>query len=462
LVWVGPAAVRADENAELRQQVEAQNALIRQQAEALERMSDRVRMLEDGQRALTRSTAGHGPAPEGELSDTHPPGTGWSIADQPWGRFDFKFYTYVRYLNQLALDPEYSDAFGNTFDLDRRQDIQLQKGKLDTFGWIMDPRLQYLLYVWTANSSQGQGAQVVVAGSLQFAFDESFKLGGGITALPGTRSTLGNFPQWLGVDNRLIADEFFRPSYTSGIWARGTLFEEFTYHVMLGNNLSTLGVDAGQLDDGLNTVSAAVSWEPLGPYGLGFGDYERHPSLVSRLGFHFTRSDEDSQGQPDSDTFDNTQLRLSDGSVIFSPNLFGPGLQVREATYQMAAIDAGLKYQGYSLEGEVYARRLDDFSVRGGSLPFDHIDDYGVQLWASAMVVPDKLQLYAGGAMIFGEYGDPWDTRLGVNWFPFANKSVRWNNEIMYMRESPVGGIAYPYAVGGNGFAFQSNFEVAF
>ena len=59
---------------------------------------------------------------------------------------------------------------------------------------------------------------------------------------------------------------------------------------MLGNNLSTLGVDAGQLDSGLNTVSMVVSWEPLGSYGLGFGDYEQHEDLVARMGLHFTRS----------------------------------------------------------------------------------------------------------------------------------------------------------------------------
>jgi hypothetical protein len=36
-------------------------------------------------------------------------------------------------------------------------------------------------------------------------------------SLPGTRSVEGNFPFWLGIDTRLIADEFFRPSYTSRI-----------------------------------------------------------------------------------------------------------------------------------------------------------------------------------------------------------------------------------------------------
>jgi hypothetical protein len=205
-----------------------------------------------------------------------------------------------------------------------------------------------------------------------------------------------------------------------------------------------------------------VSWEPLGPYGLGFGDFERHSDLVSRLGLHFTRSGEDAQGQPDTDTFDNTQIRLSDGSVIFEPGLFGPGIQVREVTYQMLSFDAGLKRDGWALEGEFFYRWLDDFGVSGGELPFDRLEDYGIQAWLSSMVMAEKLQIYVGAAKIFGEFGDPWDVRLGLNYFPFGTRAVRWNNELMYMNESPVGGLAYPYAVGGTGFIFQSNFEVAF
>ena len=148
--------------------------------------------------------------------------------------------------------------------------------------------------------------------------------------------------------------------------------------------------------------------------------------------------------------------------MIFEPNLFGEGIQVKDVRYHMIALDGGVKLDGYSLEGELYYRRLDDFGVSGGQLPFDGLNDYGLYLEGSAMVMPEKLQVYLGGSMIFGQYGDPWDVKLGLNWFPFKDKSVRWNNELIYLSRSPVGGIAYPYAVGGTGVVFQSNFEVAF
>jgi len=168
------------------------------------------------------------------------------------------------------------------------------------------------------------------------------------------RATEGNFPFWLTADNRLIADEFFRPSYTQGIWARGKVVDRISYRVMLGNNLSQLGVDAGQLDDGLNTLAAALIWLPTtGEFGTrgGFGDFDAHQEPATRIAAHFTRSDEDRQGQPMSDAFENVTIRLSDGNPIFKSSLFGPGIQVHNATYQMFCADGGVKYRGFSLDG---------------------------------------------------------------------------------------------------------------
>ena len=61
----------------------------------------------------------------------------------------------------------------------------------------------------------------MVAGNLTYTFNPHLTVGGGINSLPGVRTTEGTFPYWLGVDSRHIADEYFRPSYTTGLWARG-------------------------------------------------------------------------------------------------------------------------------------------------------------------------------------------------------------------------------------------------
>lgn len=397
---------------------------------------------------------------------TYTPGAGFRVADTDKGTLNIKVFTYIRYLNQLGLDTSFTDAFGNTKSINRRQDIQLNKVNITFMGWLMDPKLRYIFYVWTNNTAQGQTSQVVVAGNLTYKVNSHFTFGAGISSLPGVRSTEGNFPFWLTVDNRSMADEYFRPSYTTGVWMLGKITEKLKYNVMIGNNLSQLGVDAGQLDAQLKTYAASLVWHPTtGEYGLNdnFGDFENHKKIATRVGAHYTQSREDRQGQPNTDAFENVQIRVSDGNVVFSPSLFGTDIYVSDVLYHMTSIDAGAKYKGFSIEGEVYRRVVNDFVGFGTeNLPFKELKDDGFQLQASSMVVDQKLQLYGVYSYIDGQYGDPSEYRIGVNWHPWKNHVIRWNFEYIHSDRSPVGGLSLPYVIGGTGSIFHSNFTVNF
>jgi len=410
---------------------------------------------------------------EDKFNGRYTPNLGFKIANTEYGDMNVSIYTYVRYLNQLGLDPTYTDAFGNTKNIQRRQDMQLLKLQIKFLGWILNPKMRYFLYAWTSNANQGQGAQVVLAGNLQYTFNKYLTLGGGIRSLPGTRSVEGNFPFWLNVDSRHIADEFMRPSYTSGIWATGNVTDRLKYQVMVGNNMSTLGVPASRIDNGLNTLSSALIWFPIGDFekgfsGQGWGDFEHHDKFSTRLAVHFSQSKENKESQPDSEQFENTQLRLSDGTVIFTPNLFAPGTTITDARYRMTTVDGGIKYRGFSLEGEYFWRWLDNFKFATVPTPQalqsipSRLFDHAFQIQGSAMVVPETLQAYVGVSKIFGQYGQPRDFRTGVNFFPFKNKVVRWNNEALYVYRSPVGYTSVPYPIGGRGWIFHSSMELAF
>jgi len=401
-----------------------------------------------------------------DQAGSYTPMLGTKVASTKFGDINLRFYTYVRYLNQLGLESEYTNSFGQTSSIKKRQDVQLQKALIFFGGWFLDQKFRYLLYVWTNNTAQGQLAQVVVAGLVSYNFNKHFTLVGGTIALPGARSVEGQFPNWLSVDNRMISDEFFRPSYTMGIGAKGKIIENLDYQFMIGNNLSQLGIDAGQLDNSFNTVSLSLAYFPTtGEYGMmnsSYGDFENHQAAATRLALHFTRSDEDRQGQPTNSAFDNVQIRLSDGSVIFAPDLFGTGTQIDKARYQMTSFDAGFKYHGFALEGEYYWRWINNFRVAGPPLNFDQLFDNGFQLQASGMLLPQYLQLYLAGSNIFGQYGDPWELRAGLNWFPFNNKFARFNAQYIYTDKSPVGGLAYPFTIGGTGSVYTVDFEINF
>jgi hypothetical protein len=381
------------------------------------------------------------------------------------GSLNLSLYTYLRYLNQNAIDDTYTDSFGRTKTLDKRNDIQLNKVKITIKGWVFDENFGYNGYIWTSNPAQGQGAQVVGAGWLTYRIVDELTIAGGIWSLPAVRTLEGEFPKFLRTDSRTIADEFFRGAYTSGIWAMGSLTNEVSYRAMLANNLSTLGVDAVQLDNKLDTFSMAVVYKPGNTYGSGYGDWELHDDPAVRFGLHATRSTEERQSQPGQDDPENTQIRLSDGTGLFEIGAFGPGLQVEKALYQMMSLDSGIKYKGFSLDGEYYARWLSDF--RGtGPFPVQGVFDQGFQLQASYFAIPKKLMGYVSGSKIFGEFGNPWDISAGLNWYPFSkpgfDRQVRINPEVMYLRHSPTGNTSVPYIVGATGFVYLISTELSF
>ena len=394
----------------------------------------------------------------------HIPNVGFLLYEGEKGEIYFRLFSYARYLNQKELDPTYTDFFGNTVTVKQREDFQLNKFFAPFSGWFMTPAFRYYLYVWSSNPSQGDPAQVVGAGNLSYTFNRFVVLGAGITSLPSVRSTEGQFPYWLGVDDRLIADEFFRGSYTSGVWIKGEGVNNIKYMAMLANNLSTLGVSASQLDNDPNTTSFMLQWLPTtGEFGLWgtFGDYDWHEKVATRLGGHFTHSREDRQSQPGTEGIENSQIRLTDGSVIFTRNLFGPGINVDRVTYEMASLDAGVKYKGFSLEAEYYWRTLSNFDGTSTEGIAD-IDDHGYQVQISAMVVPNTLQAYVGGSEIRGQYGDASELRAGANWYFMNERGLRLNLEWIHLEDCPVGYTAVPYPVGGNGDVYHANVEMNF
>ena len=71
-----------------------------------------------------------------------------------------------------------------------------------------------------------------------------------------------------------------------------------------------------------DTFAGALIWSPMGHYPNSFGDFEYSQNPVTRLAVHYTHSTEDRQSQPGTEDIQNTQLRLSDGTVLFTPGAF--------------------------------------------------------------------------------------------------------------------------------------------
>jgi len=423
--------------------------------------------VETAGQAVTTDPGVDVPAETGEKTEwgRYEPGRGFILVRGEQGELGAGVFAYARYLNQKGLEETYVDAFGRTKNLqDIRSDLQFQKLSWNFKGWLFDPDFRYYFFFWTSNAQMGEGAQVVLGGYFQYRFNDALVVTAGVMPLPTTRTTNYTFPNWLRNDNRIMADEFFRGSYSTGIDAQGEILKGLRYRVAIANNLAQLGVSSQELDAKFNTVSGAVWWMPTtGEFGpaSGMGDFEDHEKLATLVGVHFTRSREDAQGQPDIDDFENSQIRLSDGTLLFSPDPFNTGGKIQKATYQMLALNAGMKYRGFHLEGEYYFRWVDDFQTIG-NIPVTELYDHGFSLQASAMAVPRMLQPYVTYSKIFGEYGDPWELGLGLNIYPFRRKEMRFNLQGLKLNRSPIGGSSLVAQVGGDGWVFNADWIVNF
>jgi hypothetical protein len=162
----------------------------------------------------------------------------------------------------------FTDHLGVVREVHNRNDITVNRSMFILAGYMFDPRLQYSLTVWTSAGA----ASIVVAGNIGWRFNDALTLTGGYTGVPGSRSLVATFPFFQPTD-RSMADNFFRPGFTQGIWANGELVKGVNYLGFVGNGLNTLNITANKIDTNL-LMAGSVWWEPLGAYSA---------SLVSGL-----------------------------------------------------------------------------------------------------------------------------------------------------------------------------------
>jgi hypothetical protein len=361
------------------------------------------------------------------------PGRGFTVGRSEYGELNLSGYMAVRYLNQLPGEQTGIDHLGRPVPIDPRQDFQFHRVMLFSQGWLFSPKLQYSTFLWTVQDTN----QVAVGGALYYNFGKYMNLGAGWNAYPGTMSLQGSHPYWLSYD-RVMADEFFRPYFSQGVFAKGNFLPKLEYRWMVGNNNSNLDVPAVKLDRDLS-AGFAITWLPttgeFGPRGA-FGDFEGHEDLATRFNFAYTYSPEDRQA-PVGSPAGNTTLRLSDSLNVFDFGSLAPGVTVEKTRYQLISGSVGMKYHGLFLQGEGYDRKLDNF-VADGPLPVSVVRDYGFYVQLGYMVVPKLVELYGATSYIFGQYGNSKEFIVGGNYYPWKSRNARLNIQLINVDRSPV------------------------
>ena len=122
-----------------------------------------------------------------------------------------------------------------------RNDITVNRAMFILGGYMFDPRARYSFTVWTSAGA----ASIIVAGNIGWSFNKAITITGGYTGVPGSRSLVATFPFFTATD-RSMADNFFRPGFTQGVWANGEPVPGLHYLTFLGNGLNTLSISAEQ------------------------------------------------------------------------------------------------------------------------------------------------------------------------------------------------------------------------
>ena len=387
----------------------------------------------------------------------------WETDDDVTVPFQLKFTntTQVRYLNTLSANDTFTDHLGVVREVHKRNDITVNRSMFVFNGYVFDKRARYNLTVWTSAGA----ASIVVAGNIGWQFNKALTLTGGYTGVPGSRSLVNTFPFFTATD-RTLADNFFRPSFTQGLWANGEPLKNLHYLAFVGNGLNTLSISATKIDTNL-LVSGSVWWEPLGPFGPPsrarnmYDDYFASDKLRVRFGTAFTRSREDRFSNLDQSSPENTSLHNSDGVLTFSTGAFAPGVTVDKALYRMWAIDGGMKWNGLAINGQYYFRWLNDFEA-DGPLPLASTFDHGFELSAGHFVVPKKLMLYARGSAVYGHFRDSHEYAGGLKWHFLPTERLWLNAELMRVLRVPYSGGFTPYTAGMTGWVPMVQTVIAF
>jgi hypothetical protein len=373
----------------------------------------------------------------------------------------FNNNTQLRYLNTLSSDDTFTDHLGVVRPVNKRNDITVNRSMFILGGYIFDERAKYSLTVWTSAGA----ASIVVAGNIGWQFNKHLTLTAGYTGVPGSRSLVNTFPYFTATD-RSMADNFFRPGFTQGLWANGEIGHGLNYVAFVGNALNSINISAAKIDTNLVTAGS-VWWEPLGRFAEPgksvnmYDDYFATKKTRIRIGTSFTRSREDRFSNLDQSSPDNTALFNSDGVLTFATGAFAPGVTVDKALYKMWAIDGGVKYSGLAINGQYYMRWLSDFEA-DGPIPLTSTFDHGYELSAGHFVVPKKLMVYVRGSQVFGQFSNSHEYAGGVKWHFLPTERLWLNAELMRVNRSPYNGAFTPYTAGMNGWAPMIQTIIAF
>jgi hypothetical protein len=361
--------------------------------------------------------------------------------------------TQLRYTGFSRSVDTWTDSSGQVLPVLNRSYFALNRNWFSFSGFAFSPRLQFNVTVFSTSTEN----QTIAVGSIGYEFSKAFAISSGYYKVPGTREWIESARYTLGAD-RTMANTFFRPSVSPGVWVHGEPVDGFFYYAGIYNDFNSTANGADRVSNNM-TYSGNVWWEPLGPFGPGFSDQEYHDRVAIRTGTSLTyqRAQREPNLELGQTNPENTILRLSDGTPLFQQGALAPGVTLEQANVALFSYDLAFKYRGFSLSAEYYGRWIYGLNATGGHVPKADLNmfDTGGLAQFSYAVVPKRFELFGRTSGVFGTFGDGSEYGGGANWYPLSNRNVRITFEAKRINHSPANNVLYGYFAGESGMLYQ-------
>lgn len=376
--------------------------------------------------------------------DKHP----FELRTNAW--IQFRHHGFAREVDS------WTDNAGVTRPVRNRNAFDIERGRLVFSGYALDKRLTYFLQL--DGDTDGRHSVDFFDYWWAWKFSERFRLQLGKRKVPASRQWLLGARRTRFVD-RPMANDFFRPDRSVGLFGIGRIGDTGHYQVMVGNGYRTSNIPNSSTDDRL-TFAATNYFDSLGDYGSQLVDFKYTCDPLIRIGHSFVASQQaaDTLGVPlDEADF----VRLTDGTQLTETGALAPGVTVSDFDIYFYGADLALKYRGWSVNAEFFLRWIENIQGNG-PLPHTDLLQRGFYVEGGHFLVPKVFDVNFRYSQVSGLFGDRSEYAGGFNWYPLDTHKMKVSFDITLLDGSPLQNTTSDIMVGDAGILFRTQFQAEF
>ncbi|MAT69597.1 MAG: porin [Planctomycetaceae bacterium] len=368
--------------------------------------------------------------------------------------FELKISGWIQFRHHgfARNEATWTDSAGVTREIRNRNVFDVERGRLVFSGFAIDQRLTYFLQL----DGDSDGGETVDFFDYWCAwqFNERINVQAGKRKVPGSRQWLLTARDTRFVD-RPMACDFFRSDRTTGLFAVGPLGETGRYEAMIGNGYRTANLPPDQSDNRM-TFAWSNYWDPRGDYGGTLTDDRGADAPLWRIGHSMVYSRQEAvSGLP---VGESDFIRLTDGTRLTAPGALAPGTTVSAFDVFLYGIDAAVKYRGWSANGEVYCRWLENLEANA-PLPTRSQFQRGWYVEGGRYLIPRKWDVNVRCSQVLGSQGNATEVAVGMNWFPLDTTKLKVSWDVSTLDGSPLQNTSSDILVGDDGVLMRTQLQ---